>query len=140
MRPQILVAYDFGPASAKALAWAADLRGTSGGPPVHAVHVVNPAPPVAPPDVVPVLSELDVAAIADSLKREVQEIDPAATSEVVVDSPTGDAILAAAQRRNIDLIVMGTHGRGGVRRILLGSVAEHVVRHAACPVVIVRSG
>jgi nucleotide-binding universal stress UspA family protein len=46
-------------------------------------------------------------------------------------------ILRIAQDRNCDLIVMGTHGRGGVARIVLGSVAEAVVRAAPCPVVTV---
>jgi nucleotide-binding universal stress UspA family protein len=54
---------------------------------------------------------------------------------------TGDAaaeIVRMAQDRDVDLIVMGTHGRTGLRRTLLGSVAEHVVRHAPCPILIVR--
>ncbi len=48
------------------------------------------------------------------------------------------AILDYARDNNIDLIVMGTHGRRGIRRALLGSVAEEVVRHASCPVLTVR--
>jgi nucleotide-binding universal stress UspA family protein len=40
--------------------------------------------------------------------------------------------------RQCDLIVMGTHGRGGISRVLMGSVAEHVLREAVCPVVTVR--
>jgi len=43
-----------------------------------------------------------------------------------------------AQARQIDLIVMGTHGSGGVKRLILGSVAENVVRSAPCPVLTVR--
>lgn len=39
----------------------------------------------------------------------------------------------------IDLVVMGTHGRTGLRHVVLGSVAEKVVRHAACPVLVVRA-
>jgi universal stress protein A len=44
-----------------------------------------------------------------------------------------------AREGNFDLIVVGTHGRTGVRRSLLGSVAEHVSRHAHCPVMVIRS-
>lgn len=44
-------------------------------------------------------------------------------------------IVKLAQEENADLIVMGTHGRGGLTRMLMGSVAEHVMREAPCPVV-----
>lgn len=50
------------------------------------------------------------------------------------------AILAAAKEFHADLIVMGTHGRRGVSRLMLGSVAESVARTAPCPVLLVRSG
>lgn len=48
-------------------------------------------------------------------------------------------ILDYAQENDIDLIVLGTHGRGGARRALLGSVAEHVVRLSEAPVLTVRT-
>lgn len=48
-------------------------------------------------------------------------------------------ILAVAEEIGADLIVMSTHGRTGLRRLLMGSVAEHVVRHASCPVLTVRT-
>ncbi len=47
-------------------------------------------------------------------------------------------IVAYATRENIDLIVLGTHGRGAIAHLLLGSVAENVVRRAPCPVLTVR--
>lgn len=47
-------------------------------------------------------------------------------------------ILRYATEHNVDLIVMGTHGRGGVTHVLLGSIAEKVVRRAPCPVLTVR--
>jgi nucleotide-binding universal stress UspA family protein len=49
-------------------------------------------------------------------------------------------ILAHAKTRRPDLLVMGTHGRGGVQRLVLGSVAEKVLRLATCPVLTVRRG
>jgi nucleotide-binding universal stress UspA family protein len=52
--------------------------------------------------------------------------------------PSGE-ILRAAQFTNADLIVMGTHGRTGLSRVLMGSVAEQVVRKAPCPVLTVRT-
>ncbi len=63
-------------------------------------------------------------------------------SEVVARFLTGtpwDQIVATAREDpRIDLIVMGTHGRTGLRRALIGSVAEKVVRHAPCAVMVVR--
>lgn len=50
----------------------------------------------------------------------------------------GEAILAQAREWRADAIVMGTHGRGGVGRLLLGSCAEYVLRHATLPVLLVR--
>jgi nucleotide-binding universal stress UspA family protein len=47
-------------------------------------------------------------------------------------------IVAFAQREQVDLIVMGSHGRTGLSRLLMGSVAEGVARRAACPVLIVK--
>jgi nucleotide-binding universal stress UspA family protein len=50
----------------------------------------------------------------------------------------GPTIVSAAEAERADLIVIGTHGREGVTRLLLGSVSDHVVRHARCPVLVVR--
>jgi universal stress protein A len=50
----------------------------------------------------------------------------------------GEVICWTAQDRKCDLIVMGTHGRTGLKHLLFGSVAEYVLRHARCPVVTIR--
>jgi nucleotide-binding universal stress UspA family protein len=55
-----------------------------------------------------------------------------------VSSATADAIIGRAVSRACDLIVITTHGRGGVQRLILGSVADAVVRGASCPVLTVR--
>jgi universal stress protein A len=52
--------------------------------------------------------------------------------------PATDIILAFAAAKKPDLIVMGSQGRTGLNRLLIGSVAERVVRHAHCPVLVVR--
>ncbi len=57
---------------------------------------------------------------------------------VILEGKPGDEIVDFAERSNIDLIVMGTLGRAGIERFLLGSVAESVVRHSKKPVLIVR--
>ena len=54
------------------------------------------------------------------------------------DEPVSE-ILRYAKSANIDLIVMGTHGRSGVARVVLGSVAEAVVRASSCPVLTVHA-
>ena len=72
-------------------------------------------------------------------------------NEVLSDSPhrdrikrvqhagdAGEVICWLAQDRQCDLIIMGTHGRTGISHLLFGSVAEHVLRHARCPVLTIR--
>lgn len=60
-------------------------------------------------------------------------------SEVLPCGPAG-AILFAAHVHHADLIAMSTHGRSGLRHVLLGSVAQEVLRHSECPVLIARTG
>lgn len=50
----------------------------------------------------------------------------------------GEVICWFGEDRNCDLIVMGTHGRTGLKHLFMGSVAEHVLRHSRCPVLVVR--
>jgi nucleotide-binding universal stress UspA family protein len=57
---------------------------------------------------------------------------------LVVVGYAADEILALADKEEVDLIVMGTHGRKGIDRILFGSVAEMVVKSAICPVLTIR--
>jgi len=60
------------------------------------------------------------------------------TAFLVWEGAPGEAIVDAADAERADLIVLGSHGRRGVHRTLMGSVSDHVVRHAQCPVVVVR--
>ena len=83
--------------------------------------------------------------IEDSARQRLNELlidnDPDALpgKPVLVTSNTpAVAIVEYAAREHIDLIVTGTHGRGAVAHLLMGSVAEHVVRTAPCPVLTVR--
>ena len=57
-------------------------------------------------------------------------------TQVVMGEPFGD-ICRVAEQEQVDLIIMGSHGRTGLSHVLLGSVAERVVRHAPCPVLVV---
>lgn len=90
------------------------------------------------------LSEFDDAAAAESPdprgRQAVYNTTEGAASrgieavEIFVRGSTADAILSAIDDRDIDLAVMGTHGRSGLDRLVLGSVAETVVRQAPIPV------
>jgi len=138
MQTQILVPYDFGPASQRALAWVADLQRMLGGAPVHVLHVLDQTPFVSFDTFIPTLMEDATEDTRDRLKQAIRDHGLTATAEVVLASSVGSAILSETARLPANLIVMGTHGRTGLRRAALGSVAEHVVRHASCPVVTVR--
>jgi nucleotide-binding universal stress UspA family protein len=59
-------------------------------------------------------------------------------SFLVWEGEPGEAIVAAADAETADIIVVGSHGRSGVSRFLIGSVSDYVVRHAHCPVMVVR--
>lgn len=58
---------------------------------------------------------------------------------LAIEGIASETIVATAEKRGMDLIVMGTHGRTGLKHLLLGSVAERVVRAAPCPVLTVRA-
>lgn len=80
----------------------------------------------------------------DELRRMLAEVaptDPNVPCErrLMIGTPA-TAIVELAQRENVDMIVMATHGRTGLSRVLMGSVAEEVVRKAHCPVLTVKPG
>lgn len=56
----------------------------------------------------------------------------------IVEGRPSEELLSFAEKRHADLIVLGTHGRGAIGKALLGSVADHVIRQAECPVMVVR--
>ena len=75
----------------------------------------------------------------ERMLNEVKPADPAVKCEyrLVIGSPAS-AIVEMAEREHADMIVMATHGRTGLTRLLMGSVAEEVVRKATCPVLTVK--
>ncbi|MBX3011220.1 MAG: universal stress protein [Caldilineaceae bacterium] len=74
-----------------------------------------------------------------SLARRLEEAGVASDYRVVVDNPDR-AICAMTKGPHVDLVVMGTHGRSGIRRWVYGSVANQVLRGADCPLLLVRTG
>jgi nucleotide-binding universal stress UspA family protein len=88
-------------------------------------------PPPAPP--------IDRDALKAQL-RAIAAVDPDVRIEGrFAEGQVARAILDVAKESACDVIVMGTHGRTGLGRLLMGSVAEQVVRHAACPVLTVKT-
>ena len=67
------------------------------------------------------------------------EDQTAVTDEILIrEGPPAETILETAKAQNCDLIVLGTHGQGGMAKILVGSIAKQVLRHADVPVLVIR--
>jgi nucleotide-binding universal stress UspA family protein len=141
---KILVPTDFSKSSANALTYGAAFA-TRFGAELHLLHVVQDlalfipeAVMLAPPMMPPV--EQFVSAARTALERTIQEL---ATPELriqpeVAEGTPFEEIIRFAREKDIDLIVMGTHGHTGLAHLFMGSVAEKVVRRAPCPVLTVR--
>jgi nucleotide-binding universal stress UspA family protein len=142
---RILVPTDFSPPSDAALATARMLAARFGSS-IHLVHVIeDPYTSVAfatevygymPPGVKETWQR-EAQSHLDELLTDADRTEFRATTEVLFGSSAA-AIVEHARENGMDLIVMGTHGRGAVAHLLLGSVAERVVRTAGCPVLTVR--
>jgi nucleotide-binding universal stress UspA family protein len=74
------------------------------------------------------------------LQEEVEKVRSTVAGEHLVEGRVAPEIVGLAEEIGAGLIVMGSRGRGGIRRALMGSVSESVVRHAHCPVLVVRDG
>jgi nucleotide-binding universal stress UspA family protein len=94
--------------------------------------------PVRRPPLLIDLVDTDLTTLHDFAEKHLQDLTSVQVT-VAVGKPS-EEILRVAREERVDLIVMGTHGRTGVRHLLLGSIAESVTRHAPCPVFTVRLG
>ena len=142
VKPKILVPLDFSASAEQALAWAADLQKTTGSEQIQIVHAINSRPPGTGEVPLNMLlpNDEEIAGLERSMVDAALRYGARASAKVVIAaSAVGDIILDAARSGGAELIVMGTHGRTGVKRLFLGSVAEHVLRHADCPVVTVHA-
>ena len=138
---RILVPTDFSDPSAEALATAMTLAQASGAV-VDLVHVAVEASFALPPPIdvatIPIDMTTVMARVTDGLRAEEERVREAGLrceTAMLVGRPDAE-IVARATATHAELIVMGTHGRSGLAHALLGSVAERVVQHAPCPVLI----
>lgn len=134
----ILAPTDFSAPSKHAVATAVHLAGLCGAT-ITLLHVI------VLPAAQPVEAALNVEEFAnaahESLEGMAREIPAALLREKLVRMEaqgTVQGIIAAARELSVDLIVVATHGHGRLERAVLGSTAEKVVRHAPCPVWVVR--
>lgn len=142
---KILFPSDFSDLSLHALGYAKSFTTTYGAE-LHVIHVVDEATqywmamgpnslPVGPPP-----EELIAAArqeLQNFVAERLPEIADSVRTDVLIGRPFME-IIRYARDNAIDLIVLGTHGRSGLKHALLGSVAERVVRKSPCPVLTIR--
>jgi universal stress protein A len=140
---QILLPTDGSACSQKALTYAVTLAQYFGAR-VLALHVTHDGWKQESfetgPDVVQKV-QAEQAAEAERIRQQVSEAGRQAGVACEFQCLTGrpaEVILRVAQEKALDLIVMGTHGRSGLRHAVLGSVAEKTVQRAPCPVLVVR--
>ncbi len=88
------------------------------------------------PSLVEKMSE-DARTYIENAKKKVDEVKLPCETIVRMGGAPYEFIVQEAKEKNIDLIVMGTHGRRGLERIIMGSTAQNVIGHAPCPVIVV---
>jgi nucleotide-binding universal stress UspA family protein len=138
---KILVPTDFSKGSENALRYGCELAAKFGGE-LHLLHIMQET--VGDFDYFYAVSGNFFEEMREDAQRRMDAVlDPAwnggkGVKRVVTSGTPFREILRYAKQNEIDLIVMGTHGRGAITHMLMGSVAEKVVRMAACPVLTVR--
>ena len=145
MFSRVLVPTDFSAPSDAALDYGRIVAGNLGAS-LHVLHVMD-APVITCPMCSAVYVDesppIDTELFEDARTRLAHRVTAndriqyAATTDIVFGTPAR-AIVSYASERGMDLIIMGTHGRSGMAHLLMGSVAEKVVRAAPCPVLTVR--
>lgn len=141
----ILLPTDFSECSNYALSYAASLARTFGAS-ILCVHVIEPmVPAVGYSGMTEPLPLADITdQLEDSAGRELPKIAECEecagldVQELIVHGEAAAEIVRVAKEKSIDLIVVSSHGRTGLGRMLFGSTAEAVVRHSSCPVLVVK--
>src|ERR1700757_4962062 len=140
----ILHATDFSTASRAAFAKAIELARADRSP-LLVLHVLNPMMPMIGdrPIEPPTYLQLQKASRAWALKQLARLVAQAKArgvraTPILIEGSEAGSIVRVARARRVAMIVIGTHGRSGLERALLGSVATRVVSQATCPVLTVR--
>jgi nucleotide-binding universal stress UspA family protein len=138
---RILVPTDFSDQGKTALMYAVAFADQFGAA-VDLLHVLEPVPPGA------LLSYISLSELKKSMQEDAEKNLEELHAEwegyafpvnrIVVEGYPFVEIIKHAKTHNVDMIIMGTHGRGAIAHMLLGSVAEKIVRKAPCPVLTVR--
>jgi nucleotide-binding universal stress UspA family protein len=135
----ILFATDFSPASESALPFAVSVARRFGSS-IHAVHVLSHGELAPLPDGSPILMDTSMARAQDEMNNLVcSEAFEGVEHDGIVRNgvEVWTELAAMVESEKIDLVVLGTHGREGLKQVILGSVAETIFRFAPCPVMIV---
>lgn len=141
----ILMPTDFSECADSALPYATSLARQMGAR-LICLHVIEALmPPVGYAPVAETIPTLDInEQLEESATRELpklaarEECAGLDVEEVLAHGESASEIVRVAKEREVDLIVISSHGRTGLGRILFGSTAESVVRHAHCPVLVVK--
>jgi len=135
---KILFPTDFSPASEEALRWATSLCRDTGAT-MLIVHVEEPPLAYGGGEL---YYGLEDEMSRDELRKSLADVAPIDVTvpfeHMLLLGDPAQAIAEIAEREQCDLIVLGTHGRTGLTRLLMGSVAEAVVRRAKCPVLTIK--
>jgi nucleotide-binding universal stress UspA family protein len=142
---RILLPTDFSGCANYALPYAAAIARATGAT-IICLHVVEPiAPAVGYSGLAEPMPIADISEqLEDSAERELpqlarcEDFSGLDVEDVIVHGDAAAEIVRVAGEREVDLIVVSSHGRTGLGRILFGSTAEAVVRHASCPVLVVK--
>jgi nucleotide-binding universal stress UspA family protein len=133
----ILVPIDFSESSDAALDWATVLARDTGAT-LLLIHVETVPLTTGGGEYIYAIPEPPTQELQERLAKVAPKDPQVSVVRRLLAGDPADAIIRAAESENVDLIVMGTHGRRGITRLLMGSVAEAVVRRAPCPVLTVK--
>lgn len=147
MYERILVATDGSPLSDKAVNHAMDLAKLSGAS-VIALKVIPRYPRSYLEGGATIeMSEIkrieaqwadQAQAVLNKIKADGKAVGVSVKTSVAKSDLIAESIIAAADKQNVDLIVMASHGRKGIKRLLLGSETQHVLTHSQVPVLVLR--